>query len=870
MQNSKLEILLIEDSDPQAELIREMLSETGDPLYSLSRVQILSQGLSLLQSRNFDLVLVDLGLPDSQGPQTALSVRNQSKTVPIIVLISPDAEDAALKLLQLDIQDYLVKGGITRDLLERAIRYAVQRKSDRESLRESENRYRTLFDLIDEGFCIIEVLFDARENPIDYRFLEINPSFSEQTGLGYALGKSMRELVPRHEEHWFEIYGKVALTGEPARFQNHASWLQRWFDVYAFRFGRPELRQVAILFTDITERKRTEESLQVARSQLQLVTDTMAVGVTQCSSDLKYLWVNPAYARWLKRTPGEIIGRPIVEVIGEAGYRAILPHVERVLAGERVAYEARVDFNGPGPVWISAIYTPTFDSNGAPDGWVAVVSDISERKRVENKLRESESKFSKAFQAAPTLMSISSISEGRYLDVNEEFLSTLGFERDELIGHSSTELGIWAPGDREAMIRMVRDNQKVRNLETRLRTKTGSLIIGLISTEIIEAEGEECLLTLTRDITELRKAEEERTRLAMIVESSEDAIIGKTLEGIITSWNKGAEKIYGFSAQEVKGKHISILAPPEYPDEIPRILDMVRRGKFINRLETSRRRKDGRLISVALTISPIMDESNRLVGASTIARDITEHKQALEEIARLNADLAGRAAELEAANQDLEAFNYTVAHDLRQPLSLVNSYCQAINMICGEQISKECRDYVQGAYDGTLRMNRLIDALLDFARMARVEPRRETVDLSALALEVSLELKMAEPGRQVEFRIAPGVLGVGDAGLLRVVFDNLLGNAWKYTGQREQAVIEFDVTQVDGKEVFFVRDNGPGFQKSDADKLFAPFQRLPGAEEFRGFGIGLATVQRIIQRHGGRVWAEAEPDRGATFYFALA
>ena len=743
MQNSKLKILLIEESGPQAELIQEMLSQSGQPNYSLTRAQTLSQGLSLLQSRNFDLVLVDLALPDSRGLQSALSVRNQSQSTPVIALTGPDDKAAALKLLQLDIQDCLVKGEITRDQLVRAIRYAVQRKSDLESLR-------------------------------------------------------------------------------------------------------------------------------VARSQLQLVTDTMAVGVSHCSRDLRYLWVNPAYARWLKRSPEEIVGRPIVEVIGEAGYRAILPHLEQVLAGERVEYETRVEFNGLGPVWISAIYTPTRDSAGEPDGWVAVVRDVTERKRVEVKLRESEAKFSKAFQAAPTLMSISSISEGRYLDVNEEFLRTLCFERDEVIGHCSTELGIWAAGDREAMVRMVRENGKVHNLETRLRNKTGSLIIGLISTEIIEAEGEECLLTLTRDITEWRKAEEERTRLAMIVESSEDAIIGKTLEGIITSWNKGAEKIYGFSAQEVKGKHISILAPREYPDEIPRILEMVRRGEFINRLETSRRRKDGRLISVALTISPIMDENNRLVGASTIARDITERKQALEEIARLNADLAGRAAELEAANQDLEAFNYTVAHDLRQPLSLVNSYCQAINMICGEQLPKECRDYVQGAYDGTLRMNRLIDALLNFATLARVQPRRETVDLSALAQEVSLELKMAEPGRRVEFRIAPGVLGVGDAGLLRVVFDNLLGNAWKYTGRREQAVIEFAATRIDGKEVYFVRDNGPGFRKSDADKLFAPFQRLPGAEEFRGFGIGLATVQRIIQRHGGRVWAEAEPDRGATFYFALA
>jgi PAS domain S-box-containing protein len=494
-----------------------------------------------------------------------------------------------------------------------------------------------------------------------------------------------------------------------------------------------------------------------------------------------------------------------------------------------------------------------------------------ELERQKEKLRESEEKFAKAFQTAPTLISISSLAKGRYLDVNDEFVKTLEFERDEIIGHSSLDLDIWeTPGDREQVVRMLRENKKVRNFETRLRSKGGSIITGLLSTEIIEIEGEECLLTITRDITELRKAEEERTRLVLIVESSVDAIIGKTLEGTITSWNRGAEAIYGYSAREVIGENISILAPPEYPDEIPRILERLKRGERIERLETKRRRKDGRLIEVSLTISPITDKNNAIVGASTIARDITDRKQAEEEIGRLNADLAARAAELETANRDLEAFNYTVAHDLRQPLNVISSYCQAIDIMCGDQLQKECKDYVQGAYDGTLRMNRLIEALLDFSRLARVEPRRETVNLSALAHEVAQELRRAEPERRVDFRIAEDIAGTGDANLLRVVLDNLLGNAWKYTDMREVAVIEFNVDDSNGKPVYLVRDNGPGFDMADADQLFAPFQRLPGAGERRGFGIGLATVARIIERHGGKVWAEGVPDKGATFYFTLS
>jgi signal transduction histidine kinase len=190
--------------------------------------------------------------------------------------------------------------------------------------------------------------------------------------------------------------------------------------------------------------------------------------------------------------------------------------------------------------------------------------------------------------------------------------------------------------------------------------------------------------------------------------------------------------------------------------------------------------------------------------------------------------------------------------------------------MCGDQLQKECKDYVQGAYDGTLRMNRLIEALLDFSRLARVEPRRETVNLSDLAHEVAQELRRAEPERRVDFRIAEDIAGTGDANLLRVVLDNLLGNAWKYTDMREVAVIEFNVDDSNGKPVYLVRDNGPGFDMADADQLFAPFQRLPGAGERRGFGIGLATVARIIERHGGKVWAEGVPDKGATFYFTLS
>ena len=226
-----------------------------------------------------------------------------------------------------------------------------------------------------------------------------------------------------------------------------------------------------------------------------------------------------------------------------------------------------------------------------------------------------------------------------------------------------------------------------------------------------------------------------------------------------------------------------------------------------------------------------------------------------------------RAAELATVNKELETFNYTVAHDLRQPLNNISLFCQTINMLCTGQLDEECSGYVQMIHKTTQRMNNIIGALLDFSRLGHLAPPREIVDLSQLAREVVAMLHLATPDREVEIRIAEGVTAFADATLMRM--DNLLGNAWKYTVRQDNAVIEFGIRELEGTPAYFVRDNGPGFENTDADKLFTPFQRLPNTEEFKGFGIGLATVERIIGRHDGRVWAEGKPGEAATFYFTL-
>lgn len=251
-----------------------------------------------------------------------------------------------------------------------------------------------------------------------------------------------------------------------------------------------------------------------------------------------------------------------------------------------------------------------------------------------------------------------------------------------------------------------------------------------------------------------------------------------------------------------------------------------------------------------------------------VISDISVRRQLEEKLDNLYSELQAHAIELEGANIELEAFNSMVAHDLKKPLTNINGYCQVIQNLCAEN-NESCKEYIREIYEATLQMNRLIDTLLKFSGTLHAEIHHQKVDLSKVARNVAASLERVKTERQVTFMIADGIVVNGDAKLLNIVLDNLIGNAWKYSGKREGTVIEFGVTEREGKPAYFVRDNGPGFDMAYAKKLFIPFQRLPGAEEFKGNGIGLATVERIIRRHGGRIWTESEPGKGATFYFTL-
>jgi len=244
-------------------------------------------------------------------------------------------------------------------------------------------------------------------------------------------------------------------------------------------------------------------------------------------------------------------------------------------------------------------------------------------------------------------------------------------------------------------------------------------------------------------------------------------------------------------------------------------------------------------------------------------------KQAQSAIEGLNKSLVRRAADLEAANRELESFSYSVSHDLRAPLRSIDGFSRILEEDCAAKLSGDDRHHLQRIRANTQRMAHLIDGLLNLARLSRAELHLENVDLSALAREVVAELRRAEPERLCDFAVEPGLIAWGDPQLLRVMLTNLLGNAWKFTAKRSLARIDFGRAPEGGAVSFAVRDNGAGFDMAAAAKLFGAFQRLHDVADFPGTGIGLATVQRIVHRHGGRVWAQGHPNQGATFSFTL-
>lgn len=495
--------------------------------------------------------------------------------------------------------------------------------------------------------------------------------------------------------------------------------------------------------------------------------------------------------------------------------------------------------------------------------------------RSEQAIRDSEVSYRRLFEAARDGILILEVETGRISDVNPFLVELLGFSHDEMVGKTVGELSPFRDIEsNKVMLERLQKDGYVRYDDLPLETRDGRHIAVEFVSNVYQAGVKEVIQCNIRDITERKRTENTLIRLAGIVEFSDDAIIGKDLDSIITSWNRGAEKIFGYSAGEIVGSSITRLIPASHLEEERQILKRVKSGESVEYFDTLRQSKDGRLIEVSLTVSPIRDSAGQVIGVSKVARDITQRKAAENKIIQLNVELEQRVLErtkqLLSANEELEAFSYSVSHDLRAPLRHVMGFVQLLEKDARAVLSEKSLRYLETISQSAKRMGNLIDDLLTFSRVGKAELQKTEIDLQEVIQDVLGDFEEETRGRKIVWGISKLPRVYADRALLRMVLVNLISNAIKFTGGRAEAQIDVDCVPGGGMEtVIRVRDNGAGFDPRYTEKLFGVFQRLHKRDEFEGTGIGLANVQRVIHRHDGRTWAEGSPGQGAAFYFSI-
>lgn len=386
------------------------------------------------------------------------------------------------------------------------------------------------------------------------------------------------------------------------------------------------------------------------------------------------------------------------------------------------------------------------------------------------------------------------------------------------------------------------------------------------------------LIVIVEDITSQKEAEAVRATLAAIVRSSADAIISEDLDGAITSWNAGAERIFGYAASEVMGKPVFMLAPPEKANDVRRILERVRSGKPVHRMEAMRIQKGGQRICVALSVSPIRDSAGKIIGIAKIARDITELKaaeralqEARQQLTQTNAHLEQlvqeRTAKLRETIAELEYMSYSIMHDMRAPLRAITAYSEMIGLDSATQLSHQSQEFLARAKTAARRMDELICDVLNYSRLVRQGLELQPVNLVELLSGIIDTYPAFQPPK-VNIRIAPDLPPVqGNEAALTQCFSNLLDNAVKFVRPGELPVVEITGELNHGRVRIVVKDNGIGIQKELHERIFGIFQR--GSNEYEGTGIGLAIVHKAIERMGGKAGVESEPGQGSRFWIEL-
>jgi PAS domain S-box-containing protein len=529
----------------------------------------------------------------------------------------------------------------------------------------------------------------------------------------------------------------------------------------------------------------------------------------------------------------------------------------RVAAGLGLLAVALLAVAGGGWTWALVVFGIALAGNLAVLCRRRFAREAHGRHRAELAAQSSETRFRQLFESARIGIVVADLKSGEILEANPWVGAVLERSTGQLPGRKVWDIGLFA--DRAAFEQAKQELERsdtYRQEHLRLLDPGGSPIDFELVCGSHELEGRQVIQCYVRNLREQKRAEAERERFFAL---SRDLLCIATEQGSFRRLNLAWQELLGYSVRELTSSPFIEFVHPDDRERTMAEFAKVLSGGVVVGFENRYRCKSGG--HRWLQWSSIFDPEERLIFA--MARDVTESKKTQDDVQR-----AREAAEV--ANRELEAFSYSVSHDLRSPLRAIDGFGQALVEDCADRLDEVGMGYIRRVRAATARMSRLIDDLLDLSRISRGQLARARVDVSSLARDIVLRLHEKEPERYVAVRIDPELHAWADPRLLEIALENLLANAFKFTRKSQGARVELGADTVDGQTVFRVRDNGAGFDMAYADKLFGAFQRLHSAGEFEGTGIGLAIVARIVHRHGGRVWAEAKPNRGAAFFFTLS
>ena len=922
-----LRVLLVEDSEDDATLLLHHLRRGGfAPQWQ--RVDTADALQAALAAGPWDIACCDYVLPQLGGPAAIELIRAHDPDLPVIVVSGEVGEEVAVSAMRAGANDFVVKDRPAR--LLPAIARELQDARGRAARRHAEHELRAA---VAHQAGLLAAVNDAVISvDAQLRTTVWNPKAEEVYGwrADEVLGRNSEVfLATDFVAHAPEDV--LRLLAEHGRFRGEVTQRRKGgvrfpveLTVVALRDERGTIAGYVSVNRDISERKQAERELQLSQDRYRQLAEDINNVIFEVDTGGVITYISPAIRAVTGFEPAELLGRTFGEFVHPDEQAQRLAEFSETLAGDFRPGEFRVFDRAGGTRWVRTFSRPIVD-NGNVLGLRGILSDITERKHAEAERVCSEARLKKIIAAEPECVKVLT-AKGVLLEMNAAGLAMI--EADSLAQVVGTSiLHLVRPEHRDAFRALTRRvcGGDEGTLEFEIEGLKGTR--RWLETHAVSLESEDnadvLLLGITRDITERKRAAEQLQRYAArleILRMIDRGIVAARLpdeiaQAVVAPVQQliGCDRVsivlFDFTAGEATivaaasavatqllpgvrfrqtalGERAVAALKEGHPFLMPDLRAMdepvpmgdalaaegLRSGAVVPL------RSGGDLVGAlnlwdarpnafdAETVAAVEDVAGQL---GIALRQSQLHEAVQRYAAQLEQRVHERTAELNAVNQELEAFSYSVSHDLRAPLRRIEGFSRILLEEHAERLNLDGQACLARLTAASTRMGQLIDDLLSLARVTRAQLQREPVDLSALAVGIAAELQRSQPERPVQWRIAPGLITDGDARLLRVALENLLENAWKYTRTHPAACIEIGGIERDGQSVFFVRDDGAGFDPRHADKLFAPFQRLHREADFEGTGIGLATVQRIVHRHGGRIWAEAAVEHGATFYFTL-